>query len=82
MVKESIKIPNKIPAITAIKGRFLSENGNKKITGQHGLIPLILSQSGDMRMKTGKQITEIKINNFLFFLAIIFQNLNPIYCLR
>ena len=78
MVKESIKIPNKRAAITAFKGRFLSENGNNKMTGQHGVIPLILSQSGEIIIKAGKQIIVENIINFLFFLAIIFQNLNPI----
>ncbi len=75
-------MPNKILAIPALQGLFLSENGNKKITGQHGVIPFILSKSGDIIIKAGKQIIEKNINNFLLFLVIIFQNLNPIYCLR
>ncbi len=82
MVKESIKTPNKTPADTAFQGELLSENGNKKITGQHGLIPFILSQSGDIIIKAGKQIIEKNINNFLVLLIIRFQNLHPIYCLR
>ena len=67
-----MKIPNTILAMPDIKGLLLSENGNNKITGQHGLIPFILSQSGDIIIKAGKQIIIKKINNFLFFLAIIF----------
>ena len=69
-------------AITAIQGEFLIENGNNKITGQHGFIPFILSQLGDIIIKAGKQIIVKKINNFLLFLSIIYQNLHPIYCLR
>ena len=60
-------------------GGLFNENGNKKITGQHGVIPFILSQSGDIITKAGKQNKFRKINNFLLFLIIIFQNLNPIY---
>ena len=55
-----------------LKGEFLSENGNKKITGQHGDIPFIFSQDGDAIRKTGKKIAVKKINNFLLFLTIIF----------
>ena len=61
-----------MPAKADLKGLFLSENGNKKITGQHGLIPFILSQSGDIIIKAGKQIIIKNIDNFLLFLAIIF----------
>ena len=75
-------MPNINAALAAFQGELLSENGNNKITGQHGLIPFILSQSGDIIIKAGKQIIIKKIDNFLLFLAIIFQNLNPIYCLR
>ena len=82
IVKESTKIPVIIAAEAALQGGFLRENGNNKITGQHGLIPFIFSQSGDIIIKADKQIIIKKIDNFLLFLAIIFQNLNPIYCLR
>lgn len=51
IVKESIKIPNKTEAIAALKGLFFNENGNNKITGQHGVIPFILSQSGAVIMQ-------------------------------
>ena len=80
VVNESIKIPKSTAAITDLSRQFFSENGNNKITGQHGSIPFILSQSGDIIKKVGKQIIVKKINNFLLFLTIIFQNLNPIYC--
>ena len=63
------------------QGGLLSENGNNQITGQHGGIPFILSQFGEAIIKAGKQIAVKKINILLLFLAIIFQNLNPIYCL-
>ena len=76
-----MKIPNVIEAIADIKREFLSENGNKQTTGQHGEIPFIFNQSGDDIIKNGKQIAIKKINNFLLFLTIIFQNLYPIYCL-
>ena len=81
-VKESIKIPNKMEATAAFQGLLFSENGNSKITGQHGLIPLILSQSEDEIIQACKQIIVKKINKFLLFCAIIFQDLNPIYSLR
>ena len=64
-----------------IKRVFLSENGNKQTTGQHGDIPFIFNQSGDYIIKNGKQIAIKKINDFFLFLTIIFQNLHPIYCL-
>ena len=54
-----------------LKGEFLSENGSKKTTGQHGIIPFIFSQSGDEMMTNGKQIAVKKINSFLLFLIII-----------
>ena len=66
-----MKIPNRIEAIAAFQGQFLSENGNNKITGQHGVIPFILSQLGDITIKAGKKIIVKNINNFLFFLTII-----------
>ena len=72
IVKESTKIPNEIAAITDFQRLLLSENGNKKITGQHGVIPFIFSQWGDITIQAGKKIKEKKINNFLLFLAIIF----------
>ena len=78
MVKESIKIPNRIEHIDDFQGLFLIENGNNQITGQQGDIPFIFSQSGDAIIKAGKQIAVKKNNNFLLFLVIIFQNLNPI----
>ena len=77
MIKESTKIPNNIEDIAAFQGGFLSENGNKKITGQHGVIPFILSQSGDIIIKEDKQIIAKYINNLLLFLAIIFSRLEP-----
>ena len=77
-----MKIPNETEAIAALKGLFFSENGNNKITGQHGVIPFILSQSGAVIMQNCKQIKIKKINIFLLFLSIIFQDLNPINCLR
>ena len=55
-VKESIKIPNEIEAIKDFQGLLLIENGNNKITGQHGVIPFILSQSGDVIMQACTQI--------------------------
>ena len=79
IVKESIKIPNTIDAIDDFQGVFLRENGNNQITGQHGDIPFILSKSGDEIIRAGKKIVLKINNNFLLFLAIIFQNLNPIY---
>ena len=54
IVKESIKIPNKIDAIDDFQGLVLRENGNNQITGQHGEIPFILSKSGDKMIRTGK----------------------------
>ena len=72
VVKESIRIPIAIPTIEDLQGRFLSEKGNNKITGQHGVIPFSLSQSGDMITKAGKQIIKKKVNNFLLYLTIIF----------
>ena len=77
-----MKIPNRIDAAAAFQGLFLSENGNNKTTGQHGVTPFILSQLGDITIQACKQIIVKKINNFLLFLAIIYQDLNPIYCLR
>ena len=71
-VKESIKIPDKIAAIEDIQGELVSENGSRKITGQQGIIPFILSQSRDDIIKNGKQIEIKKINSFLFVLTIIF----------
>ena len=76
-MKESRKIPNKVAAITDFHRLFFSENGNNKITGQHGFIPLMLSQSGDITKKIGKQISVKKINNLLLFLAIIFLKFEP-----
>ncbi len=72
IVKESIKIPIKIAVIPDLRGVFLSENGNNKITGQHGLIPFNLSQLGDIIIQAGKKIMAKKINNFLLVLTIIF----------
>ena len=74
-----MKIPKTNAAIAALNGLLLSENGNNQITGQHGVIPFILSQSGEIIVIAGKQIAVKNINKFLLFLAIIFQNLNPIY---
>ncbi len=74
-------MPNDIAAIEDLEGVLLSENGNRKITGQHGDIPFIFNQSGDDNIKIGKQITVTQINNFFLFLIIILQNLHPIYCL-
>ncbi len=62
MIKESRKIPNKIEAIADLIGEFLRENGNNQITGQHGDIPFILSQSGEINIKAGIQIAVTKIN--------------------
>tara|TARA_Y100001968_G_scaffold238391_1_gene221729 strand:+ start:216 stop:392 length:177 start_codon:yes stop_codon:yes gene_type:complete len=56
----------------ALQGGFSSEKGNNKITGQHGVIPFIFSQSGDAIINAGKQIIERNIKSFLFFLTIIF----------
>ena len=81
-MKESTKTPNENPAKADFQGRFLSENGNNKTTGQHGVIPFILSQSGAVIMQNCKQIKIKKINIFLLFLSIFFQDLNPINCLR
>ena len=39
---------DKIAAKAAFQRVFLSENGNNKITGQHGVIPFILRQSGNI----------------------------------
>ena len=80
-MKESIKIPINIAAKEALQGGFLSEKGNNKITGQHGVIPFNLSQPGDIITNAGKQIINRNNNNFFLFLIIIFQNLNPIYSL-
>ena len=82
IVKESIKIPSETAAAEDFQGPKLNENGNKNTTGQDGVIPLILSNSGDMIIKAGKQKIVKNINNFLLFLIITFQNLNPINCLR
>ena len=79
IVKESTKIPNKIEAIADLHRLFLSEKGRSQTTGQQGDIPLIFNQSGEAIIKAGKQIAVKNNNNFLLFLAIIFQNLNPIY---
>ena len=81
-LKESKKIPIQIAATKDLQGEFLSENGNNKITGQHGEIPFSFSQTGDIIMHDCRQIIVKKINNFLLFLTIIFQDLNPIYCIR
>ena len=77
-----MKTPNKIAAIADFKGELIKENGNNKITGQHGVIPFILSQSGEKTKQDCNQTIIKKINNFLLFLVIIIQNLNPIDCLR
>ena len=71
IVKESIKIPNAKEAKAAFKGLFLSENGNNKITGQHGFIPFIVRKLGEIIIQAGKQIKDKKIKNFLLYLAII-----------
>ena len=77
-----MKTHNKNEAIPAFQGGFLIENGNNKITGQHGVIPFILSQSGVPIIQACKPMIVNKINNLLLFLDITFQDLNPIYCLR
>jgi len=69
-------------AIADFHGRFLSEIGNNNITGQQGLIPFILRKSGDITIKVDKHIGKRKLSKILFFLIIIFQNLNPIYGFR
>ncbi len=66
-----MKIPSSIEAIEDFQGELFSENGNNHITGQHGAIPFILSQSGDEIIQAGKQMAVKKINILLFFLAII-----------
>ena len=58
--------------MAALKGLALIENGNNKITGQHGVIPFILSQLGAVIIQNCKQIKIKKINIFLLFLIIIF----------
>ena len=65
MINESIKIPKAIAAIEDLKGPFLIENGNSQITGQHGEIPLIFNQSGEIITNDGKQIIVKNNNNFL-----------------
>ena len=56
-------MPSDKAAIADFHGRFLRENGNNKITGQHGVIPFIFSQSGEMIIKIGKHtIARITIN--------------------
>ena len=75
-------MPNDKPDKAALKGGLFNENGNKKMTGQQGVTPFILSKSGDIITKAGKQNKFKNINNFVLFLVIIFQNLNPIYRLR
>ncbi len=65
MINESIKIPKVIAAIEDLKRPFLIENGNSQITGQHGAMPLIFNQSGEIITKDGKQIIVKKRNNFL-----------------
>ena len=80
IVKESTKNPNNIAAKIAFQVESLSENGNNKITGQHGLIPFIFSQLGDKITLDCKQIKVKKISNVLLSLAIIFKYLYPIYC--
>ena len=75
-----MRIPNNTEIIADFQGGFLSENGNNQTTGQQGDIPFILSQSGDIIIKAGKQTAVKKINKFLLYLIMIFQNLNPIYC--
>tara|TARA_Y100001968_G_scaffold142397_1_gene130114 strand:- start:5 stop:238 length:234 start_codon:yes stop_codon:yes gene_type:complete len=74
-----MKIPNIIDAKTDFHGLLLSENGNNQITGQQGEIPFIFNQSGEEIIRAGKKIALKIINNCLLFLAIIFQDLNPIY---
>ena len=62
-MKESTKIPSIRAAIADLNGRFFREKGNNKITGQHGVIPFIFSQSGDAIIKAGKHIiTMIRSN--------------------
>ena len=75
-------MPSETAAIADLKRLFLSENGNNKITGQQGVIPFILSQSGAVITQNWKEIKIKNINIFLLFLIIIFQDLNPINCLR
>jgi len=58
-----MSIPNRIAAIHARLGEFLSENGNNQINGQQGEIPFIFSQSGEPIANAGKQTKEKKINN-------------------
>tara|TARA_B100000579_G_scaffold303570_1_gene253428 strand:- start:219 stop:395 length:177 start_codon:yes stop_codon:yes gene_type:complete len=55
-----------------LKGLLFNEKGNKKITGQQGVIPFILSQLGDIIIKAKTQKLVKKIKNFLLILAIIF----------
>ena len=62
-MKESIRIPIKTPVAADFKGVFFNENGNNQMTGQHGDIPFILSQSGEEINKTGKQIAVKNINS-------------------
>ena len=81
IVKESINIPRKTEAIADFQGVFLSENGNNRMIGQHGVIPFNLSQLGFVIIQACKQIRTKKMNDLLF-LAIIFQDLYPINCFR
>ena len=69
-VNESTKIPNNIAPIEDLKGEFLSENGNKKTTGQQGDIPFIFKKSKEDIMKAGKQIIVKIINNNTHILLI------------
>ncbi len=71
-MKESINIANESPAIADFQRLFLSENGNNKITGQHGDIRFSLSKLGDIIIKDNKQIIVKKNITFFLFLAIIF----------
>ena len=61
-------------AIEAFKGEFLIEYGNNKITGQHGVIPFILSQSGDIITQDCKLIKAKKMNILLLLLVAILLN--------
>ena len=65
-------MPKKIAAVAELKGLFLSENGNNRITGQHGVIPFSLSQLGDIIKNAGKKVKVKKIKNLLLLLVIIF----------
>ena len=73
-----MKPPKIIETMADLFGVFFKEKGNKKITGQHGDVPFILSQSGVDITNIGKQIKVKKINIFFLFLIIFYQNLHPI----